>query len=198
MLSRPGHSVLTCPSPRLTRRGRRAPARHYGVPNLVQYTFSTEHFRPSSSSASLTTYSIKRKKRHHLQNYPSPPLTMAEDTQQTDASQQSSLPINKETLTVHPENKPFTGAQWQWQNGQVRPYQPPENANLMPGGTQHTAGGKDLEVSLRNAFPKGLSWSDFVELPKRPCVRDALLQGIGAGFAAGGLRALWRGNSASE
>lgn len=123
---------------------------------------------------------------------------MAEDTQQTDASQQSSLPINKETLTVHPENKPFTGAQWQWQNGQVRPYQPPENANLMPGGTQHTAGGKDLEVSLRNAFPKGLSWSDFVELPKRPCVRDALLQGIGAGFAAGGLRALWRGNSASE
>jgi len=121
---------------------------------------------------------------------------MADDTRQPNASQQTSLPINKETLTVHPENKPFTGMQWEWQNGQVRPYQPPpENANLMPGGTQHTAGGKAPDVSLRNAFPQGISWSDFSELPKRPCVRDALMQGIGVGFGAGGLRMLWRGKS---
>ena len=33
---------------------------------------------------------------------------------------------------------------------------------------------------------------DFYDLPKRPCVRDSLLMGIGVGFALGGLRLVFR------
>lgn len=115
---------------------------------------------------------------------------MADDTRQPDE-----LPINKDTLTVNPENKPFTGTQWQ--GGKQIPYQPPENANMMPGGTDNTAGGKAPEVSIWNAFSNGLKWDDFKELPKRPCVRDALMTGIGAGFSAGGIRAIFGGKAAS-
>lgn len=64
---------------------------------------------------------------------------------------------------------------------------------MLAGGTQHTAGGKMPEVSFTTAFEGGLKWSDFTDLPKKPCVRDALLLGIGVGFALGGLRAIFRG-----
>ncbi|KAI6898454.1 hypothetical protein KC318_g7452 [Hortaea werneckii] len=64
---------------------------------------------------------------------------------------------------------------------------------MMAGGTEHTAGGKTPEVSLSNAFDGGLKLSDFTELPKRPCVRDALMTGIGSGFAFGGIRAIFGG-----
>merc|ERR1712059_36101 len=50
---------------------------------------------------------------------------------------------------------------------------------------------KTPEVSLSNAFDGGIKWSDFTELPKRPCVRDALMTGIGSGFAFGGIRAIF-------
>lgn len=66
---------------------------------------------------------------------------------------------------------------------------------MMAGGTEHTAGGKTPEVSLSNAFDGGLKLSDFTELPKRPCVRDALMTGIGSGFAFGGIRAIFGGMS---
>ncbi|GAB7363318.1 hypothetical protein MBLNU230_g3599t1 [Neophaeotheca triangularis] len=111
---------------------------------------------------------------------------MADDTRQSDEP-----PINKDTLTVNPENKPFAGTQWQ--GGKQIPYQPPppQNANMMPGGTDNTAGGKAPEVTIGNAFAKGITWEDFKELPKRPCVRDALMTGIGAGFTVGGIRAIF-------
>ncbi|KAK6443722.1 hypothetical protein LTR95_000549 [Oleoguttula sp. CCFEE 5521] len=97
-------------------------------------------------------------------------------------------PINRDTLTVSPENKPFTGTQWQ--NGKQIPYTaPPENANMMPGGTQHTAGGAVVEPTLVNAFGT-VKLEEFRELHKRPCVRDALMVGIGAGAGVGGIRGL--------
>ena len=116
---------------------------------------------------------------------------MADDTRQASAQQNEDL--SKEALNVQPENKPFTGTQWQ--GGKQLPYRPPENANMMAGGTEHTAGGKTPEVSLSNAFDGGIKWSDFTELPKRPCVRDALMTGIGSGFAFGGIRAIFGGTS---
>ncbi|EMD00216.1 hypothetical protein BAUCODRAFT_30683 [Baudoinia panamericana UAMH 10762] len=58
----------------------------------------------------------------------------------------------------------------------------------MPGGTEHTAGGKAPEVTVWNALPK---LNDFTEFHKRPCVRDALLTGIGGGAAFGGVRAVF-------
>lgn len=110
---------------------------------------------------------------------------MADDTRQPPED------LSKAALTVHPEHKPFSGSQWKAPEAQ--PYKPPENANLLAGGTQNTAGGKIPEISITNAFEGGLKWSDFTDLPKKPCVRDALLLGITAGFAIGGLRGVFRG-----
>ncbi|KAK3619687.1 hypothetical protein LTR22_025896 [Elasticomyces elasticus] len=113
---------------------------------------------------------------------------MADDTRQPKSSPED---LSRAALTVSPENKPFTGTQWQ--NGKaVGPYTapPPESANILAGGTEHTAGGKAPEVTLANAV-KDLGWKDFSELPKRPCVRDALLTGIGSGFAFGGVKTIF-------
>ena len=109
---------------------------------------------------------------------------MADDTRQQED-------LSKEALTLHPENKPFTGAQWD--GAKSKTYKPPENANMLPGGTENTAGGKIPEVSIGNAFGGKLKWSDFAELPKRPCIRDSFMTGIGAGFALGGVRTIFGG-----
>lgn len=68
-------------------------------------------------------------------------------------------------------------------------------ANLIPGGTVHTAGGSsatDSQPDLVSAA-KTISWSDWSALPTKPCVKDSLLTGMGTGFALGGLRAVARG-----
>ncbi|KAK5697797.1 hypothetical protein LTR17_023799 [Elasticomyces elasticus] len=114
---------------------------------------------------------------------------MADDTRLPTPKTEEDL--SRAALTVSPENKPFTGTQWQ--NGKaVGPYVAPESANMLAGGTEHTAGGKAPEVTLANAV-KDLGWKDFVEMPKRPCVRDALLTGIGSGFAFGGVKTIFGG-----
>ncbi|KAG7006183.1 hypothetical protein G7Y79_00016g041680 [Physcia stellaris] len=69
---------------------------------------------------------------------------------------------------------------------------PPENANAMPGGSVHTAGGKVRDASLLDAM-KTIRLGDLKEVHKKPCVRDALLAGIGLGFGAGGIRAVMGG-----
>ncbi|WPH04120.1 Hypothetical protein R9X50_00700500 [Acrodontium crateriforme] len=109
---------------------------------------------------------------------------MADDTRK------SREDLSREALNVNPDNKAFTGQQWAQQGGKLMPYTPPENANMMAGGTEHTAGGKTPEVSLGNAV-KDITWNDFTELHKRPCVRDALLTGMTGGFALGGVRAIF-------
>ncbi|KAK5685918.1 hypothetical protein LTS10_002031 [Elasticomyces elasticus] len=115
---------------------------------------------------------------------------MADDTR-LPKNPQTPEDLSRAALTVSPEHKPFTGTQWQ--NGKaVGPYTAPESANLLAGGTEHTAGGKAPEVTLANAV-KDLGWKDFTELPKRPCVRDALLTGIGSGFAFGGVKTIFGG-----
>ena len=86
-------------------------------------------------------------------------------------------------------DKAFSGNQWE----DAQPaYKPPENANLMAGGTEHTAGGKTVDVGLVDAA-KSISRDDWTKLHRKPCVKDSLLTGIGAGFAVGGARAIWRG-----
>lgn len=116
---------------------------------------------------------------------------MADDTRQSPKAPvltDDGVPITKEALTAHPENKPFSGSQWQ------REPKPPPNANMMAGGTQNTAGGKIPEISLSNAFQDGLKLNDFATLPSRPCVRDSYMTGLGSGFAFGGIRALFKGS----
>ncbi|KAK4556443.1 hypothetical protein LTR86_006587 [Recurvomyces mirabilis] len=116
---------------------------------------------------------------------------MADDTRQTPSQPPGAIQedLSREALTVHPEHKPFSGTQWQ--NGKQIPYKPDQNANVLGGGTENTAGGKAPDVTLSNAFQNGIQRKDFVDLPTRPCVRDALLTGIGGGFALGGIRAIF-------
>lgn len=68
----------------------------------------------------------------------------------------------------------------------------PQNANLLPGGTINTAGGKVRETSILEAA-KTIKLGDFRELHKKPCARESFLVGIGAGFGIGGLRAVMGG-----
>ncbi len=69
----------------------------------------------------------------------------------------------------------------------------PENANALPGGGLNTAGGRPKEAGLLDAI-KTVRIDEFKEVHKKPCARDALLTGIGAGFGIGGLRAIMGGN----
>lgn len=68
----------------------------------------------------------------------------------------------------------------------------PENANALPGGAINTAGGKVREITITNAL-KTIKFEEFKDVYKKPCARDALLAGIGAGFGIGGLRAIMGG-----
>lgn len=43
---------------------------------------------------------------------------------------------------------------------------------------------------------KAIEWGDFRTFHQNPCVRDALLTGIGVGFGVGGLRAIFGGKLA--
>jgi len=114
---------------------------------------------------------------------------MADDTRQQSAKQGEDL--SREALTVHPEHKAFSGSQWQ--DPKAQPSKAPENANLLAGGTEHTAGGKVPDVTLKNALPK---WDDWSTFHRRPCVRDSLLTGMGSGFALGGVRVIFSGKTA--
>lgn len=73
---------------------------------------------------------------------------------------------------------------------------PPENANTLPGANLNTAGGKVRDANVADAL-KAVKIDDFKEIHKKPCVRDAFLPGIGAGFAVGGVRAIMGGASAA-
>ena len=74
------------------------------------------------------------------------------------------------------------------------PIAPPPSANALPAGAGlNTAGGKVREAGLFDAV-RSIKFNDFREVHEKPCVRDALLTGIGAGFGIGGARAIWRGN----
>lgn len=67
-----------------------------------------------------------------------------------------------------------------------------ETINTMPGGAFHTAGGRspsdaqDQEATVLNAL-KTIRPSEFTSLHKQPCVREAFLQGMAAGFLVAGI-----------
>ncbi|QIX00579.1 hypothetical protein AMS68_006096 [Peltaster fructicola] len=110
---------------------------------------------------------------------------MADDTRKPTTTIPEDL--SKEALNVRPLNVPFSGKQWQdAKAAQAKPF---ENANMMAGGTQHTAGGQLPEVTLQGAIGT-IKAEEFWDIAKKPCVRDAFMTGIGVGFGAGGLRAI--------
>ena len=75
-------------------------------------------------------------------------------------------------------------------------------ANVMPGGTAHTAGGEKTDSAGPSYIDavRSLGPEYYTNFHKRPCVRDSQLQGIAAGFVGGSLAgvlgsmALWRGS----
>lgn len=73
---------------------------------------------------------------------------------------------------------------------QVSP-RPRGPANIMPGGTAHTAGGEkaDNAPTYIDAV-RSLGPEYYLNFHKRPCVRDSQLQGLAAGFAGGSLAAI--------
>lgn len=110
---------------------------------------------------------------------------MADDTRQ----RQTDEDLSKEALTVDKEYVPFSGEQWK----DAKKHNRPASANMLEGASSNTAGGKLPEVTLSNVFEGGIKLSDFTELPTKPCVREALLTGLGAGFALGGVRGVFGG-----
>lgn len=110
--------------------------------------------------------------------------TMADDTRQTSPPP----PHPADAQDNDDGTRPYHGKVYE-----VFPPAPPkrpENANLIPGGTANTAGGKLPEPTTIDAL-KSIRVEDFRELHKKPCVRDALLTGIGSGFAIGGTTAIF-------
>lgn len=65
-------------------------------------------------------------------------------------------------------------------------------ANIMPGGTAHTAGGQKADAEGPNYIDavRSLGPEYYMNFHKRPCVRDSQLQGIAAGFTGGSLAAI--------
>jgi cytochrome c oxidase assembly protein subunit 20 len=115
-------------------------------------------------------------------------IKMADDTRQPPSQPREDL--SREALNQDPENKPFTGEQWK--DGKAQTYKPPPmpSANVMEGGTQHTAGGQVPDVTLWNAYHAG---RPITQVHKQPCARDSFMVGLGTGFATGSLRAMFGG-----
>jgi cytochrome c oxidase assembly protein subunit 20 len=74
---------------------------------------------------------------------------------------------------------------------QVAP-RPRGPANIMPGGTAHTAGGEKTDGAGPTYIDavRSLGPEYYLNFHKRPCVRDSQLQGLAAGFAGGSLAAI--------
>ncbi|CAI6338905.1 unnamed protein product [Periconia digitata] len=104
---------------------------------------------------------------------------MADDTRQQ--SQQSQQPQPPSSIPSEAPNASEI----------LRASRPP--ANIMPGGTAHTAGGQRVEDGptyfdvVRRLGPEY-----YLNFHKRPCVRDGLMTGIASGFVAGSVAAVLR------
>lgn len=73
----------------------------------------------------------------------------------------------------------------------------PPNSNALPAGAGlNTAGARTKQAGYFDAL-RHIQPSDFKEVHEKPCVRNALLTGIGGGFGIGGVRAILGGTFTS-
>ncbi|KAK8254395.1 hypothetical protein HDK77DRAFT_370286 [Phyllosticta capitalensis] len=103
---------------------------------------------------------------------------MADDTRQTQPQQPSST-------EAHGANAPPSSSP-----KYVTAPPPGQAANMMPGGTQHTAGGEKMELT-GNSLAQTFKPDDILKVHQQPNAREAFLAGIGSGFGVGGLMAIW-------
>jgi len=76
------------------------------------------------------------------------------------------------------------------------PATPPASANMLPGGSANTAGGRQKEANLIDAL-RTMKLSDFTEVHKKPCARESFMTGILSAFGVGGFRAVLGGMHSS-
>lgn len=113
---------------------------------------------------------------------------MAEDTREGKTTVQHPIAPSS-SGTDSPKQVPYQGKVYEVFNA---PPTPPESANVLPGGSANTAGGRPKEAGVVDAL-KSIKPEDFFEVHKKPCVRESLLTGIGSAFAVGSVRAVLGG-----
>jgi hypothetical protein len=103
--------------------------------------------------------------------------TMADDTRQSPSSSEAA-PTVQSLITAPPAQPPAQRAP----------------ANVMPGGTAHTAGGEKVDSAGPSYLDvaRNLPADYYLNFHKRPCVRESQLTGIGVGFVGGSLAAVMR------
>ncbi|KAL6721070.1 hypothetical protein ACLMJK_000170 [Lecanora helva] len=101
------------------------------------------------------------------------------------------------SVSAAPKNQPTSQTQ-NTQHGLHPETRSPQSDNAFAAvGSQNTAGGKVHEPGFMEAL-RSVKPSEFTEVHKKPCVRDALLTGIGGGFGLGGARAILGGSILSS
>ena len=113
---------------------------------------------------------------------------MAGDTRD-DNSPQRSTPSST-SGDERSESLPYQGKVYEIFN--AAPGAPPENANVLPGGAANTAGGRPKDAGIIDAL-KTVKLEEFMEVHKKPCVRDSFLTGILSAFGMGSFRAVLGG-----
>lgn len=103
-----------------------------------------------------------------------------------------SQPVEYIPSTNTPQTTPATMADDTRKPEAQTPPPPRTPANIMPGGTAHTAGGEKADAAGPTYFEvvRNLGPEYYLNFHKRPCIRDSQLQGIAAGFAGGSLAAI--------
>jgi hypothetical protein len=104
---------------------------------------------------------------------------MAEDTRDGDSTS-SSQSSNK---PKHDFPKSQVGKLWDAFGN------PEEPINVMPGATFDPSRQKPKELTISESL-SSISMKDFSTFHKKPCARDSLMIGMGAGFGIGGIRGI--------
>ncbi|ODM19062.1 hypothetical protein SI65_05679 [Aspergillus cristatus] len=113
---------------------------------------------------------------------------MAEDTRE------STPPVTEATQTNTTQEPPQRKPKYEAPKSQVGKLwdafgNPEDQANVLPGAVSNS---KKEDATITEAM-KSLSAKDLTTFYKMPCARDALMLGIGAAFAVGGIRAILGG-----
>ena len=130
----------------------------------------------------------------HLPPAPNAPIATAKSTSYLDSKH---LPNNAQLHSPAPYQQPVSRPTMSEDSRSTvdinaLPPKPRAPANVMPGGTAHTAGGEktsDAGPTYIDAV-RSLGPEYYFNFHKRPCVRDSQLQGLTAGFAGGSLAAI--------
>jgi cytochrome c oxidase assembly protein subunit 20 len=116
----------------------------------------------------------------------SSPVIMAEDTREPDQTSSDTTTSPKKPKHEFPKTQ--VGKLWEAFGN------PEEPVNVLPGSTYSPNREKAKDITFAESM-KTLSMKDFATFYQKPCARDSLLVGLGAGFGIGGVRGLVGGKT---